>query len=172
MAKNVKKVLDKKFWKRLGIFMFVGFLFSVGIYIRGVNQLRQARFNVNVLQRYIQAYLVVENKQVESLQDLPDFHLVSPPESLSLKAEDVRDGFSGGYIYDFQYLGEGRYVLSASPVGVLTPQVEFGSTNHGVLRVNKDNVDVDPDSYEEVEGWVALVPEKGVRTKEFPEYLR
>ena len=172
MKKQVEEKSWNSIWLRVGMCVLaVCLLFGV-VYLRQTNQMRQAQFNVDVLQRYIQAYKIVEGKQIESLQDLPDFHLISPPESLSLKAADVRQGVFCGYIYDMQYLGQERYVISASPIGLLAPGIEFASTDQSVLRVNNKNADVDADSYDEVAKWQALPHEQGVRTKELPDYLK
>lgn len=140
--------------------------------IRQYNQADQARFNVDILDQFIQSYRVIEGRQIESLSDVPDFHIISPYKSLSVRGSDIRGKMFGGYIYDMAYSGNGQYVISASPIGFLAPQVEFGVTEKGLLAVNTRNVDVQPDSREEVEHWKWLNREVGVRTKDLPAYLR
>ena len=159
------------FFKKWLIGVGVVFLLSLIVIMITVTEARQARFTVDVLEQYLEAYQLVEHRSIESLSQLPDFDLVSPAESLSLKSQDLKQGIHGGYIYDFQYLGNGKFVISASPVGLL-PIWEFGITNSGNLRMNTRNVDAQADSYEEVEGW-RLIPRKDkARSKDLPGYLQ
>ena len=58
-----------------------------------------------------------------------------------------------------------------SSVGWFSSGIEFGITDKGILYMNKQNIDVLPDSYEEVEGWKILPRIENVRTKKLPSYL-
>ena len=140
--------------------------------IYAANQARQARFTVDVLEQYLKAYKLVEHRSIESLRGLPDFYLISPYDSLSLRSADLKQGIKNGYIYDFQYLGDDKFVISASPVGALPFRQEFGITDDGVLRMNTQKVDVDADNYEEVEKWPVITRKERVRSKDLPDYLR
>lgn len=140
--------------------------------IRGYNLAEQARFNVDVLEQFIQYDRMIEGRQIENLTDLPDFHLISPTKSLSVRASDIRRKIFGGYVYDMQSSGQGRYVISASPIGFLAPPVEFGVTEKGLLGMNTRDPDVYPDSREEVQHWPWVERETGVRSQALPAYLR
>lgn len=136
-------------------------------------QVRQARFTVDVLQRFIQSYRLIEGKTVGSLAEVPDFELVSPADSLRLRGKDLRKSpVRNGYIYDLQDLGEGVYVISASPIGLLTPKLEFGITEDGLLKMNQAGTDALPDKHDEVQRWQAIKSVERVRSAAVPDYLR
>ena len=152
----------------LGAVAVVVLLFG-GIALSAANQARQARFSVDALEQYWQAYKLVEEKSIERLSELPDFHLVSPSTGLSLESKNLKRGVTGGYVYDLQYLENDKFVISASPVGIFS-MYEFGITDKGILRVNYKNVDAQADSYDEVEKWPIISREEKIRTKDFPVY--
>ena len=154
----------------IGGFLAIGFVFG-GFMIHKSNQIRQARFTVDVLEQYLQASRLVGNKPIEGLSELPEFHLISPSDSLSLKSRDLKQGIKNGYVYDLRYSGDGKFVISASPVG-LWPIYEFGITQEGILRMNSKGVDADADSYEEVEKWAIITRQEQVRSRDLPAYLR
>jgi len=117
------------------------------------NQMRLAQFRIDVLGALIRSYYLVEERKIESFDDFPDFHVVSHFDSLSLQKRDLAGGIVDGYIYDMQFLGGSKYVISASPVGKFAPQVEIAITNQGFLLMNNKDVDTSADSYDEVNGW-------------------
>ncbi|MDP2654378.1 MAG: hypothetical protein Q8Q08_10155 [Candidatus Omnitrophota bacterium] len=142
-------------------------------YLSIYTQARQARFTVDVLDRLVRAYILVENRTIGNLSGLPDFHIISARDSLSVKGEDLRRGISRGYKYDMTSTGQGRYVISASPINDFQLSVEFGITEDGKLRANNKNVDFEADSYEEVKSWQQIVSlDSSVRTAQQPEYLK
>lgn len=145
------------------------FMFLV---LRASNQARKARFNVDVLQRYIRALEIVEKKEIKNLSELPDFHIISTYDSLSITGEDLKKGIVDGYVYDMSPWGSGGYVISASPIGLLRPNLEFGITEDGILRMNDRNVDLMPDDYDEVTKWEKIPRSEQVRTAELPDYLK
>ena len=118
-----------------------------------LNQMRLAQFRLDVLASLIRSLYLTEERQIESFQDLPDFHIVSYFDGLSFRKSDLKGGIVDGFIYDMQYLGQGKYVISASPVGVFAPKVELGITHQGYLMLNNKNIDSSADSFEEVAGW-------------------
>lgn len=125
------------------------------------NHILKTRFVLHAAGRYVQAYELLNNdhNQIRSLADLPDFHLVSYDDSLSLESKDLRSRVIDGYFYDFQRHRDGGFVISASPLGPgLWGAVEFAVTDDGNLRVNRQGVDSRPDGYEEVKHWT-IVPE-------------
>jgi len=149
-------------------FVFVYWLVSINAYA----SVKQAKFNVDVLQRFIIAYKTLENIQIQSLNELPDFHIISPEHSLSVKDDDFKQGVKGGYIYDYEYFTGGHFVISASPIGLLNASIEIGITDRGKLKFNKNNVDVEADSYSEVESWTPVDRFNRYRTKDLPDYMR
>jgi hypothetical protein len=156
------------------VLWFIGIIFviSLSLVVVGANESRQARFTVDVLEQYLQAYRLVKHQWIESLNQLPDFYLVSPGESLSLRSKDLKQGIKDGYSYDLQYVGNGKFVISASPAGLAPFCPEFGITDKGDLRINRNNTDLEADSYQEVEGWPILPRKEKVRSKVLPEYLK
>jgi hypothetical protein len=157
--------------KGILVVLFIGAIILALLAIRAANEARQTRFNLKVLQRYIKSYKNVEGKQIEDLSQIPDFHIISPDNSLSLSAKDIRKGISSGYVYDMQSLGNGRYVISASPLGFLNSNMEFGITEKGMLKMNNKGVDPISDTYQEVESWPQIPSNEHVRTATLPEYL-
>ena len=154
-------------WGSVGVIALS--LGMIGVRVGGYNQVRQARFTVDVLQRYLIAYERVEDRRITRMEDLPDFHIVSSADSLSLRGADLRASpFRGGYIYDLRDMGDGKYVISASPVGLFTPRVEFGITEQGYLGINQQGTDPDPDGYDEVHSWNFLPSIERVRTASAP----
>ena len=134
-------------------------------------QAREARFAVDALEQYLQSYRRVEKKSIERLSELPDFYLIAPSASLSLRAKDIKQGIHSGYVYDLQYVDKDKFVISASPVGLFS-SYEFGITDKGILRMNNKNVDAEADSYTEVETWPIITREERIQTKDLPAYLR
>ena len=151
--------------------IIAGSVFS-GSLIR-YNRARQARFTVDILQRYISALERIADQRVLSLGDLPDFDIISAQDSLRLRSADLKQNpLRGGYVYDMQSEGDGLYVISASPVGLLSPRVEYGITEQGVLKENFRGVDPFPDSRAEVSAWPPIDRIENARTRDLPEYLR
>jgi hypothetical protein len=143
------------------------------IRLYGLNQARQARFTVEVLSRFIQAYKRSEGKMITRLADLPDFDIISAADSLSFSSADLKKSpVLSGYVYDMQFFSPDKYVISASPMGLFAPAVEYGVTENGQVKTNARDVDVQADSYEEVLGWGADSRVERIRTKELPLYLR
>ena len=131
------------------------------------NLAREASFNIDVLERYIHAYQLVEQESIKSLKELPKFDIISPKDSLSLKSEDLRTGQYHGYRYDLQFTSEDQFVISASPIktGLFSPNIEFGIIDDGILRFNDHGVDSEPDTYTEVKGWKGMERIERIRTK-------
>jgi hypothetical protein len=154
MSRDLNQKKFRMGW-RLGLIFLAALLLWAGLVVVLVplNQLRLAQFRLDVLALLIRAHYLVQERQIESFQDLPDFHIVSYFDSLSFRKSDLREGIADGYIYDMNYLGQGKYVISASPVGVLAPKVELGITHQGYLMLNNKNIDSSADSFEEVTGW-------------------
>ncbi len=150
--------------------IFVCLLIAI-YYLNVVGQTRQARYNIEVLERYIQAVKILENRFVESLAELPDYEIISPYDSLSLNLSRLRSGILEGYHYDLQYLGNGQFVISASPFGFFSSGMEFGITDEGILKVNNENIDFQVDDYKEVSQWKAITKMERIRSKNTPEYL-
>jgi hypothetical protein len=159
-------------WKRFIVIILICAIAFLAAAFKAANEARQARFNVNVLQRYIEAYKTVEGKQIKSLAELPDFHIISTYDSLSVKAQDLRRGMVSGYIYDMDYLGGGKYVISASPTNLINSRYEFGINERGVLKMNNKGADPTADSREEMESWQEIQPIEQVRTAQLPDYLK
>jgi hypothetical protein len=160
--------------KWIAVFVTVAAGFFLAVCVIRHNQARQARFTVDILQRYISALERITDLQVLSWDDLPDFDIISPDDSLRLRLADLkRNAFhAGGYVYDLQSEGDDLYVISASPVGLLSPRAEYGITDQGVLKENTRQVDPLPDSRGEVSAWKAIERIENARTRELPEYLR
>ncbi len=147
------------------------FLLFTLFYLRAVHESRQARFNTDVLERFLRSFRMVEGKQVRFLAELPDFHIISSYDSLSVKGKDLRKQILAGYVYDLTTFPDGRYVISASPVSWVSSGVEFGITDQGELKFNNKTIDPEADSYEEVSGWTKIPRIERPRTAELPEYL-
>ena len=126
---------------------------------------------MNALQRYLKAYKTVSGQDILSLSELPDFHLISTHDGFSLESKDLRGGMFLGYFYDLQCFEDGRYVISASPLGMFHAPVEFGITDKGFLKMNNKSVDPEPDDYEEVTGWRRIRRLDQVRSKALPDYI-
>jgi len=148
------------------IVLVVTFLFSKAVY-----QVKQARFNVDALDRFLRSYEQMSGKKIKSIADLPDFHLISESAGLQLKDDDLKKGIYEGYVYDLRGVGTKDYVLSASPVGFMAPDMEFAVLSDGSLYFNKKNSDETADSVEEVRGWDEIMRAMRIRTKETPDYL-
>ncbi len=116
-------------------------------------QFRQAAFFVEAAQRYVAAAEAMAGTRVFSLADMPEASLTSGDQGFSLDLARLRARIVNGYFYDLQRYPDGRYVISASPIRWLTPRVEFGITDDGVIRGNTAGVDPAADSYDEVKGW-------------------
>jgi len=142
-------------------------IFSVWFWLEVMpyNQARQARFNIDVLGRYLISSRIMTDRIVKSLAEVPEFEIVSTRESLALKSAAIRDGKEGPYRYHLENLGEFEFVISASPSGLFAPREEFGMTEQGILKYNTVNVDPFPDSREEVNGWESIFGEAGLKTK-------
>lgn len=138
------------------------------------NQSRQARFTVDILQRYIGALERITDVQVLSWDDVPDFDIISPDHSLRVRSADLKKNAfrDGGYVYDMRFEGDDLYVISASPIGMLSPRIEYGITDQGILKENARGVDPLPDSRGEVSSWKAIARIENARTRDLPEYLR
>jgi len=146
----------------------------LALHVIQYNQSRGARFTVDILQQYISAWERVTDRQVLSWDDIPDFDIISPGDSLRVRSADLkRNAFRrGGYVYDMRFEGESRYVISASPMGLLSPRIEYGITEQGILKENTRDVDPLPDSRGEVSSWKAIERIENARTRDLPEYLR
>ena len=119
-------------------------------------RMRKARFNVFALGSFLHAYNLVEGKPVETLSVLPDVRLACDGEGLEFSAADVRGRVSEGYYYDFSRKDAGKFVISASPLGMTGLQAEYGMLEDLNLRMNVEGVDTSPDSYDEVSQWPIL----------------
>ena len=129
------------------------------------SEVQWARFRVEALGRYLAAYHKITGKEIMALQGLPDFVLSTTDEKYMLHASDFKKNLIDGYFYDYEYLGEGRFVLSASPLRVFPSCPEFGFTDKGTLRTNTVDVDHLSDSYNEVEGWQEIPGRLLIHTK-------
>lgn len=127
-------------------------------YLIHQNNLLKTRFVLHAFGRYLDAYQNVEGKPVTSLSTLPDFHLISPSNSLQLKSSDLRSRVINGYFYGFSRLEKGKFVISASPLRLYFFSLEFGMLEDLNVRVNFKKVDSEQDSYDEVEKW-SVIPE-------------
>lgn len=145
-------------------FIFVVLGLAV-IFIRSLSCAHQARFNVDVLERFIQLYNIEEGEYPEDLSKLRPIDVVSFGESLALNSKDLTDGEWRGYQYSYQRLAKDKFVLSASPVGFLPAQMEFGATEGGFVRANIESVDPAIDPVEEIKQWKPLRRSEGVVTR-------
>ncbi len=159
---------------RVWVFLIAAAGFVLSVYVIQYNQSRGARFTVDVLQRYISAWERVTDRKIFSWDDIPDFDIISPADSLRVRSADLkRNAFRRcGYVYDMRFEEEARYVISASPMGLLSPRVEYGITEQGILKENTRDVDLLPDSRGEVSSWKAIERIENARTRDLPEYLR
>ena len=157
--------------KRLFIFCLLIATVITFTFFKTVYQVKQARFNVDALDRFLRSYEQVTGKIIESISELPDFHLVSKSEGLELKSDDLKKGIYEGYVYDLHHAGTVDYVLSASPVGFMAPRMEFAVLRDGNLYANKKNIDETADSRDEVKGWEVLRRAMRVRTMKSPDYM-
>ena len=160
-----------KKWFFISVLVVAGGLLAVSVI--QYNQARQARFTVDILERYISALERITDLRILSLGDLPDFDIISPEDSLRLRSADLKKNpLRGGYAYDMRVEGEDLYVISASPVGLMSPRIEYGITEQGILKENTRGVDPLPDSRGEVSAWKAIDRIENARTRVLPEYLR
>lgn len=150
----------RRFFYGAVIFSVLILLFAISRY----DKIKRARFGVDALGRYIFSYQKVSGVSVRSLSQLPEFVLFSQTDGYLLRADDIRKRIHDGYFYDFQPAEEGAYVISASPVYPLSPKVEFGITEDGVLRANTDQVDALGDPRAEVSGWKPIFDSGSMRT--------
>ncbi len=151
----------------LGLLM----LTVIGASLRAYQQAIQARFAVDVLEAYLHYYAAMKGRPVISLDELPDFDVVAPSQSLRVRLRDIREGLHGGYVYDVTLEPDGTYVVNASPTGIL-PGVEFGITEDGVLHGNTEGVDASADSREEIASWPEVPRFSDYRSRRLPDYLR
>ncbi len=158
--------------KRLFVFVLLIAGVVAFFFFRTVYQARQARFNVDALDRYIHAYEQLSGKTIKSFADLPEFHLVSQSEGLQLSDQDIKKGIYEGYVYDLRGGGTEDYVLSASPVGFMAPHMEFAALRDGSFYMNRENPDVDADTAEEVKGWSQIMRAVSVKTRDVPDYMK
>lgn len=121
------------------------------------NQARQARFTIDVLEDVIFGYQQVTGKRVDSLRSLPDFDVISRMDGLRVAADDLRDGIHGAYVYDWQFLEDGRYLLTALPLGRLAPQVSYVIADDRRLRFGMGFKADDDVGYSEIFRWPFLV---------------
>ena len=147
--------------------MFIIIFCVAWLLVYPYNLAREARFNIDVLERYMHASQLIKHETIKNLKELPKFHIISPKDSLSLKSEDLRTGQYHGYRYNLQFISEDQFVLSASPIktGLFSPNIEFGIIDDGILRFNDQKVDSEPDTYPEVKGWKGIERVERVRTK-------
>lgn len=165
-------IRERRVWVIVVIVVLLSGAIYGGISLVGLNQARQARFTVEVLSRYIQAYQRVAGKLITTLADLPDFEIISAAESLSLRSVDLkRSPVLSGYVYDMQFFPPDKYVISASPIGLFAPDIEYGVIENGQIKINIRSVDAQGDSYEEVSAWDVDKGEERIRTKGLPAYL-
>lgn len=124
--------------------------------IRAFSCAHQARFNVDVLDRFIHLYYQQHQAYPVDLASLDPINVISYGEGLALKSTDLRTGKWRGYAYQYQLIEKDKYVLSASPVGLFPSKVEFGITEEGSIKMNSQSVDSNKDSYEEVKSWPTI----------------
>ncbi len=142
------------------VFISLLCLFAISRY----DKIKQVRFSVDALNRYIFSFQKISGVQVQSLTQLPEFVLCSQLDGYLLRSEDLLRRVHGGYFYDFQAFGDGLYVISASPVYPLSPKVEFGVTEDGIVRANTDQVDSVGDLHSEVSKWNPVFDSGPIRT--------
>ena len=135
------------------------------IFIRSMSCAHQARFNVDVLERYIQLYHLEHSEYPAALPQIRPIDVVAFGESLALNSRDLEKREWRGYHYAYQRLDKDKFVLSASPVGFFPARIEFGTTEDGFLRFNTEDVDSAYDSAEEVQEWQAFRRSEGVVTR-------
>ena len=157
-------------FKRMLVISLLIFTVVFFFFFKAVYQVRQARFNVDALDRFLRSYEQVAGERIENIADLPDFHLISKSEGLQLKDDDLKKGIYEGYVYDLSGVGTEDYVLSASPVRSRAPNMEFAALGDGNLYFNKKNPDVTAETAQEVRAW-KVIRRVRVRTKESPEYM-
>jgi len=158
-------------FRRIFIFSFLAAVVVFFSFFKTIYQAKQARFNVDALDRYVRSYERMTGEKIVSIADLPDFHLISKFEGFQLKDEDLKKGIHEGYVYDLREMGTEDYVVSASPVGFMSPNLEFAALSDGNIYLNKKNLDVTADTAQEVRKWQVLMRAMVVRSQEAPDYL-
>ncbi len=123
------------------------------MFLKTAYQARQARFNIDMMGRFVEMYYDEHKRYPSSLSQVPRINVVSYGEGLLLDSNSFKDGTWRGYHYDYHPIAFNQFVLSASPVGFSSPKIEFGITEQRILKFNTFEVDKDADSYEEVNRW-------------------
>lgn len=161
----MKKFDKNKLFKILIPVVCLSIIFVTASFFRAFSCAHQAKFNVDILERFIRLYRLEHKEFPPSLSDLRPIDVVSFGESLALNSKDLASGEWRGYRYAYQRLDKEKFVLSASPVGFLPAEIEFGITEQGFLRLNTLEVDPDHDSRVEMEEWKRLRRSEGVVTR-------
>ena len=159
--KNISRAIFK--W-----FIMMVILLPCFVGLRALYYASQARFNVDVLEKFIQMYREDQGEYPSSLENLVRINVVSYREGLSLDSQRLKKWQGGGYRYDYGLLEPNRFVLSASPSGAWPIGIEFGITEEGFLKFNINQVDSAADSYEDVKGWMAIVRTEQIVTRRVP----
>ncbi len=144
----MRKKLKIFLWGILGL---IGLWVGLQIFIAG--QVRQARFNVDVLGQVIDAYFKTKGQYPSSLEKLSKFVVVSARDHLYCDNNYFKKRQHGGYSYDFNRIDSTHFVLSACPVGWMLGSPAFGLTEDGILRIKVSDVHFQTDSYMKVKGW-------------------
>jgi len=116
----------------------------------------QARFNVDVLERFIQIYYEELGRYPNYLWELSPTQVASYKEGLELDLKNVLTGRWRGYRYDYVVIDGKQFVLSASPIGFLSGRQEFAVAEDGILRRNDYDIDAAADTHDEVTQWEAI----------------
>ncbi|HSA31771.1 MAG TPA: hypothetical protein P5160_08245 [Candidatus Omnitrophota bacterium] len=146
------------------MFACLALLFAISRY----DKIKRVRFGVDALNRYIYSYEKISGVRVTTLSQLPEFVLYSQEEGYFFRSENIKRRVFDGYYYDFQVLGDDYRVISASPIHPLSPKVEFGVTEDGILRANIDSVDAAADTHDEVSKWKPVFDSGAIRTWNSP----
>ncbi|OGX08862.1 MAG: hypothetical protein A2Z88_10000 [Omnitrophica WOR_2 bacterium GWA2_47_8] len=137
----------------------------LGLRLRGQYFADQAVFNVDIVEHELQIYNKSQGEYPAQLSQLPDFDIVSYKEGLACSSKFLKTGSFRGYAYAYQKLAKDKFVLSASPNGALSSNIEFGITEKGDLGFNTHLMDEAADTYEEVLSWEKISRFQGLHSR-------
>ena len=157
MRSNFLKITIRFFIVLITVFLL--------FYLSNLGFEKEAQYTIDGLQQYMHSLKIIEGRPIESLKDLPSISILSAGHNFLLKFDSLREETHKGYRYYFKNLENGKFILCASPVGKFLIGKEFAITEQGILKYNSRNVDVQQDSYEEIEKWNELSRVEAWETK-------